>query len=139
MSSGTADLVCKLRRGQSIWILAIVLIVLTAGCRDNGGLVTGTVTYRGKPVNGAIYFYPTSGAPVITAVDEQGKYSINVKPGEYRVIVNQKVPLPPGWKEGDPLPPPTETLPAEYTEPANTVLAATVSEGQSEPINFDLK
>jgi hypothetical protein len=47
--------------------------------------------------------------------------------------------VPPGYKEGDPLPPPAIELPARYTSRLRTELTAIISESQSEPVDFDLQ
>jgi hypothetical protein len=53
--------------------------------------------------------------------------------------VNYTEPLPPNFKEGDRVPPPKLIIPDQYSSRAKSTLKATVSPGQSEPINFDLK
>lgn len=129
----------RYRFACAICIGAITL----SGCGDSlgGGSVNGTVAYQNQPLgSAAIYFFPEDGGrPVVGRTDEQGQYSMDVPPGNYRVTVELIETAPPGWKEGDPLPPAKESLPAQYTTQAKTVLTATIAENQDEPINFDLK
>jgi hypothetical protein len=68
-----------------------------------------------------------------------GKYETSLSPGDYIVVVTVGVDVPAGWREGQPLPPPKFTLPAEYTSRVKSTLKATVKAGQSEPIDFELK
>ena len=126
------------------WLAAsAALMLVLSACGDNGGgtSIVGAVTYQGQPLaDGAIYFLPADGGrPAVAKIDQLGKYSIDVPPGDYKVTVTKSDPVPAGWKEGDPLPPATVALPAQYTEPAKTVLSATVVEEQESPIDFDLK
>jgi hypothetical protein len=115
--------------------------VILCGCSDSSDAVTvtGAVTFRGAPLGeGDILFFPPTGHPIGAIVDAQGQYSIDLPPGEYRIIVGKSYSFPPGWKEGDPPPVAKNPLPAKYTEPTTTVLTATVTESQAEPINFAL-
>jgi hypothetical protein len=81
------------------------LLALIGGCSGNSRPartpVSGTVTYQGKPVDGAtVTFAPmTEGAPTATAVtDSSGKYVLNTYeegdgavPGDYRVTFSKVV------------------------------------------------
>jgi hypothetical protein len=112
-----------------------------AGCgnSEEGVTVEGTVTYRGQPFsNASITFYPSTGRPVSAAISD-GAYSAQLQPGDYKATVSLGVNLPPGWKEGDPVPPREIVLPDRYTSVLHTQLAATVEEDQSQPIDFALK
>jgi len=60
-------------------------------------------------------------------------------PGDYSITVDLANPLPPGFKEGDPIPPPKFKLPEEYTVRGKSSLKATIKPGQNEPLNFELK
>lgn len=116
-------------------------ISLLVGCGSDGGAVavSGTVTFRGQPFsNASITFYPAAGPPVGAAIVD-GEYSTALLPGDYKVTVSLGVNLPPGWKEGDPVPPREMTLPDRYTSVLHTALTAKVSDGQREPIDFALQ
>jgi hypothetical protein len=54
-------------------------------------------------------------------------------------VVTVGAELPPGFKEGDLMPPPKVALPPEYTTLAKSTLQATVTPNQSEPIDFALE
>lgn len=120
--------------------LAPMLIGL-AGCGEasTSQAVTGTVSYQGAPLtNGALAFYPAEGRPIQAAIQSDGAYEADLPPGEYRVTVIVGVDLPPGWKDGDPLPPPSVKLPPAYTSRVRTPLVANVSAAQAEPVDFTL-
>jgi hypothetical protein len=121
--------------------LAACLAVSVVGCRESspGVPVSGRVTYQGEPIaSGTVTFFPASGRPLHAILSSDGEYAAQLLPGDYRVVVNVGAQLPEGWKEGDPVPPPTRMLPAEYTTRAASTLTATVGERQSEPIDFIL-
>src|SRR5262245_41693700 len=116
------------------WIAVSASCSILSGCGgSSGGIdVSGNITYRGKPVGeGDIAFFPASGNPIGALVDSGGNYEVALPPGEYRVIIGKSNPFPPGWKEGDPQPPPKDPLPPKYAEPTTTELKATVSDAQS--------
>src|SRR5262249_10148968 len=101
--------------------------------------VHGTVTLRSQPLEKAgLIFFSDQGRPVSADVSN-GAYQAEVPPGDYVVSVTIPVELPPNYKEGAPMPPPKVALPEQYTTRVKTPLKATVSPGQSEPIDFDLK
>jgi len=115
--------------------------LVTVGCKDKSGGVSvyGKVTHAGAPIEQAVLtFYPGAGRPVGVAV-AGGEYSTKMPAGEYVVTVDVPPVFPPGYKEGDPVPPPKVALGDQYNNHAKSPLKATVSPSQSEPINFDLK
>ncbi|MCI0748493.1 MAG: hypothetical protein L0Y58_24055 [Verrucomicrobia subdivision 3 bacterium] len=112
------------------------------GCAKSSDTVAvgGKVSYRGEPlVNGAVTFFPAMGRPVSAPTTPEGEYTAQLAPGEYDVVVNVGAELPPGFKEGDPLPPPKIVLPPEYTIRARSTLKATVTAADQEPIDFALE
>jgi hypothetical protein len=124
-------------------VVAIMLLALSAGgCRNSstGGVsVEGNVSFRGAPLSKAsLTFFPTAGRPVSVVVVD-GQYQTELMPGEYTAVVDLAAELPPGFKEGDPVPPPKLVLPEKYTSRAKSPLKATVVADLDKPIDFDLK
>ena len=110
------------------------------GGSANAVKVEGHASYRGEAItNGTVTFFPASGRPVVAPLSGEGDYTVELAPGEYVVVIMVGATIPEGYKEGDPLPPPKITLPAEYTVRAKSKLTASVQPGQSDSINFDLK
>jgi hypothetical protein len=67
-----------------------LLLLIGCGGKNQGGVLTGTITYQGKPVNGAAIFLHAPGAEtgLLIPVDQEGKFrSTDVPPGEYKVVV----------------------------------------------------
>jgi hypothetical protein len=119
---------------------ALVLGFTGCGKKSNGVHVTGRVTYQGNPVSDAVLtLFPATGRPISASLSEQGNYEAELPPGDYVATVNIGTRLPPGYKEGDPLPPPKIVLPDQYTIRAKSTLKATVAADQSGPIDFELK
>ena len=122
-------------------MVSLLVCLSVAGCGKSSGTisVSGHVSFRGTPLsNTSLTFFPTRGRPVAVPVVD-GQYSTQLLPGEYTVVAAIGIDLPPGFKEGQPLPPPKITLPEVYTSRLKSTLKATVKAGQSEPIDFDLK
>ena len=120
-------------------VFAAALLMAGCGSSGDGVPVTGKVTFRGQTFsNASITFYPVNGRPVYSSITD-GTYSVNLRPGEYRVAISLGVNLPEGWKEGDPIPPREVQLPPKYSDVRGTPLTITVSEDQAEPVNFDLQ
>jgi hypothetical protein len=121
--------------------VAALMFFVGAGCgkSDDTVAVHGRVSYRGEALNrGSVTFVPAKGRPVNTPLREGGRYEARLAPGDYTVAVSVSEPLPPGYKEGDPIPPPKIVLPAEYTTIAKSKLAASVSQEGSQAIDFEL-
>lgn len=70
-----------------VWSLCIFMAAVSTGCGSSGPKLypaSGTVTYEGKPVDGAtVMFTPQGGRPSIGTTDAAGKFTIstNGKPG----------------------------------------------------------
>ena len=137
-----AKIRCSIRDWLFIVAIGLLAFLISApGCKRSSGAVPvrGHVSYRGTPIaNAALIFYPATGRPVAAPVIK-GEYSTELMPGEYTATVNIGANLPPGYKEGDPVPKIEVSLPPEYTIQAKSTIKATVNAGQSEPIDFDLK
>jgi hypothetical protein len=119
-------------------------LLLVAGCGESEGTtsVTGQVTYKGAPLPmGVINFFPASGArPIGHPLASDGKYEAKLPAGDYTVVVlTSNPPVPPGWKEGDPVPKPPVQIPPKYGHAKNTPLKITVPEGRSFAQDFKLE
>jgi len=68
------------RRVAPCLVAVLGLVAVASGCgpsRPATTTVTGTVTYDGKPVEGAsVAFVPEKGAPAVGTTDASGKFSI---------------------------------------------------------------
>jgi hypothetical protein len=117
-------------------------MIAAAGCSESSSTIAvhGTVSYRGQPItSGAVTFFPESGRPTTVSLTDEGEYAAELPAGEYRVTVNVGVVLPPGWKEGDPVPPQKLQLPVQYTTQARTPLKANVTADDRQPVDFHIK
>ena len=79
-----------MRRIVTVSLVALLL----AGCgpkRAKTGTVSGKVSYKGQPVNGAaLLLYPAAGGntAITVSVDQAGEFHIvDVPAGEYKVVV----------------------------------------------------
>jgi hypothetical protein len=133
---------CSLARQVLLSCSVVVLLLAAGGCGQSSNTVSvsGNVSYKGQPISkSALAFYPQIGRPTIAPTSDDGAYSTDLAPGDYVVTINLSAEVPPGYKEGDPLPPPKIVLPREYTIRTNSKLTASVSADQSEPIDFALQ
>jgi hypothetical protein len=127
---------------RRIVAVAVVLLLLV-GCGPKGkkGAVTGTVTYKGQPVNNAaLLLYPASGGnnPITVPVTQEGTFSASdLPPGEYKVVVQGSAAQ--GAASGAAMATkPTIQFPNKYKQLTSTDLKCTVAKGQ-ETVNLDLK
>jgi hypothetical protein len=135
------------RRPAAIrFVACMILVVLGSICGGCGKsamentTVSGYFKYQSTPIaRGAVTFFPERGRPTTASTDERGQYTVGLAPGDYRVTVNVGVQLPPGWKEGDPVPPQKLQLPAQYTTRVSTPLKTTVAAGGADPTDFSLQ
>jgi hypothetical protein len=121
--------------------LSLLLTISASGCKKSSDAVPvhGRISFHGEPLaSGSVTFFPKTGRPVGAAI-LHGKYKTELAPDEYTVALDVAPEFPKGFKEGDPLPPPKVTLPEEYANRTKSTLKATVKDGQSEPIDFELK
>jgi hypothetical protein len=73
----------------------LIVALLLAGCgpkRGSKAVVSGTVTYKGRPVNGAaLLLYPASAGKAETVtipVSQEGTFhTADVPPGDYKIVV----------------------------------------------------
>src|SRR5690606_34222529 len=102
-------------------VIGLVLVVLAScgGCGDSEPATTvrGKVTYKGTAVPmGVVNFFPEEGGrPTGATLESGGEYEVQLPAGNYTVVVlTSTPPVPPGWKEGDPIPKPPVEVPAKY-------------------------
>lgn len=132
----------KPTHSQCLPLLALVLLLCTLGCSagSEGVSVTGEITYRDQPITeGSLAFYPSKGRPTITAISADGSFECRLPVGDYRVTVTIGVKLPPGWKEGDPVPPRAIRLPPAYGSRVKTPIKVSITESRSEPLDLKLQ
>ena len=70
------------------YILSVFLCLLLAGCGDGTMSVSGTVTFPdGSPLKKGSVAFATGSFSASSALDENGRYSISVPPGQYKVYI----------------------------------------------------
>lgn len=140
---------------------------MVMGCgskRNQGGVVSGKVTYKGQPVNGAtLRFYPVPGPGPDFSIPagQDGTFrSSGLPAGEYKIVVEPNQVPPGGGREMPAIPKgmdpakaeemkqkfqqaygqdvPTISFPNKYKNAASSDLKITVKEGD-QPVNLDLK
>jgi hypothetical protein len=82
----------SLRKHCLRWVVPL-LVVTCAGCGDNGPTivpVTGTLTYKGKPItNARVDFLPEHGRESWGVTDEQGHFTLNYDRGHDGAVVGK--------------------------------------------------
>ena len=133
------------------YCLFIGLVFTFLGCGGGSETVpvTGTVTYKGKPIGKInVFFVPAdnSGAIAQGTSDENGKFSLQTlnpndgaKPGDYKVAfkyISDIIPDMPGFVGG--IQPEKSPLPLKYEDENKSGHTATVKDSDNE-FTFDLK
>jgi hypothetical protein len=118
------------------------------GCGDGDGPtlapVSGTVTYQGKPVEGAQVTFSTAGAPLASATtDNQGRFQLTTRSsGDGAAIGKHKVSVAKYTKrdphDTSPYAEMKPVLPVKYERPANTRLTAEVTPDGPNDFTFTL-
>ncbi len=122
----------------------LMVICFLVGCENKSvtRLVEGSVTFAGKPLDhGMLGFRPTTGKLVGAPILPDGKYAVELSPGDYQVTVNAPQKLPEGFQEGDPLPPPDpNALPEKYNRQETSGLSAQVEAGSGpQRVDFEME
>jgi hypothetical protein len=116
--------------------LVLMVLAFCSGCgtSEPGTLVRGKVTYKGTavPMGVVNFFSEEGGRPIGATLESEGEYTVRVPAGNYTVVVlTSTPPVPPGWKEGDPIPKPPVEVPAKYRLPQNSPLKVVVPDQKS--------
>jgi hypothetical protein len=147
---------CEMRRLLSFSILILFL----SGCggkKPPSGIVTGSVTYKGQPVNGAaLILYMTTGAgdTITIPVSQDGTYrATDIPMGEYIVVVQPStgmsgVPSTKGMDKAKAAEvqakidamkgTPTIPIPDKYKKRTSSDLKMSISPGEA-TVNLELK
>jgi hypothetical protein len=138
-----------MRGNVTVTTLLVATLACAYGCGANDGpqAVSGSVTYRGKPLtHGTVTFLTTSGAPgpAAGALVTDGRFEVpaarGLEPGTYRVAISAPEPggvLTREEKAAGASPKARESLPAKYN--AATELTAEVRAGAENRFDFDLR
>jgi hypothetical protein len=136
-----------------IWLSMVALLAAStaslSGCGSKNPAtysVSGTVTYRGKPVEGAgVMFMPNSGRPASAMTDAQGRFTLRTfKDGDgaiagENVVCISKMSPASGSNAKDPLlKEMVSALPARYATPTTSPLKVTVSDSALNDFTFEL-
>lgn len=135
----------------------LVPILLAVGCGPNRPKtvqVTGRVTYRGQPLEGArVMFHTQGGPPAAGTTDKEGRFRLETFStddgaliGEHTVTISKYTPLqtgasssaPPDDMRGAGPPPIRQVVPVRYTTPATSPLKAKVTADGPNDFTFDL-
>jgi hypothetical protein len=147
---------------KRIIIMSIGLLLLMGCGKRNQGVVSGTITYKGQPVNGVLlrlYAIPGPGNDLSISVTQEGTFhSTNIPPGEYKIVVEapktDRMPaMPKPKKDVDPAKAdemkqkfqevyrqqtPTIRYPDKYKNIVNTDLKCTIIQGD-QTLTLELK
>lgn len=138
--------------------------VLLVGCGKSNpnGSLSGTIHYKGKPVNGALLqLHPVSGKGVVNVpVTQEGTFSkTEIPPGEYKIVVQgseppkdmEKMIEPPKgmdrakademkqkYQQAHGQEAPTIAFPNKYKKVDTTDLKCTITQGKKENVTLEL-
>lgn len=124
-------------------VVGFVAALTALGCNSEPDAppVSGKVSYKGAaPSSGVISFVQSGSPPKNAIIEAGGAYQINLPPGEYQVRIDTPPPMPDGWKEGDPLPPPgPRVVPEKFANFTTSGLKATVTGEAAQELDFALQ
>lgn len=128
---------------MSLLSLAVVLLALGCGSRYKTAPVSGTITYKGKPVeHGTVTFYPRSGeAPASGPIGRGGEFILTTdRPNDGAIPGKHKVTVRAYGNTADVSvaanPAKDQAVPSKYADAGTTTLSVDVIDG---PNHFDLK
>jgi hypothetical protein len=123
--------------------LAALLALLScsvAGCGSGLAEVSGTVSYKGKPLpSGTIQFLGQDGIPRAGRIQPDGTFSVQVPVGEAKIIVSRDEPAAPGpagraasgGRRPAPPTPSADQLPRRYSDWDASRLTVVVKRGKT--------
>lgn len=132
------------------FLLTLILVspVLLIACSQRPATyaVTGAVTYRGKPVEGAgVMFMPSNGRPASALTDAEGRFTLRTfkqndgaMAGENVVCISKMMPQPGDKTKEAMFKKMISLLPARYATPTTSPLKATISTAGPNEFQFDL-
>jgi hypothetical protein len=134
-------------------LFLLAAVVAVSGCGESGPprtVVTGKVTYQGKPLpTGSVMFIPAKGKqkPCTSAIDASGQYRLEAAPGSYIVQIQmigrlRGEPAPSGEGAKLNIPEVDWLIPEKYADRQTSGLKATVKEekdGKGQQIDFPLQ
>jgi hypothetical protein len=135
-------------------VLVSVAFLLVVGCGPSGaskGVVKGTITFNGKPVNAvALLLYPSAdkdnkeAVSISVPVTQDGAFnSDDVPAGDYLIVVKAangpKGNITPGTNSSPGGPVATIPFPDKYKDVKTTDLKCTVKPGDQTPLTLELK
>jgi hypothetical protein len=126
------------------WTFAAAAAVLLSGCGPErvGQVVTGTVTFQGKPLDqGSIQFQPAEGQSTFSGSSiDNGNYRLppefGLAPGKYTVRINSSEGSVPTNSTDVEVGVFTERIPAKYN--SESTLSAEVKEGEDNKFDFEI-
>jgi len=142
------------------WVIALLAAGGCGSGRPETVLVTGTVTYQGRPVEGAnVMFNCASGRPAYGITDAEGRFELGTFSkddgaiaGEHTVVISKYVTpngapvtvagtgTEPGQDSMRPAPnrQPRQTIPERYTSPSRSPLQVKVTSDGDNDFMFEL-
>ncbi len=119
-------------------LAAVVCVAASLGCSPSDGrvIVSGNVTWNGKPLDGGtVVFEPLEPAAAEAGQLTNGTFSLRTLPGEYRVSIRSQKEV--GWDDAMKQPRFLQFVPEKYN--VETELAATVTEDGENVFSFALE
>jgi hypothetical protein len=100
-----------------LFVSIVLLPLMGCGSRDKqGGVISGKITYKNQPVNGAmlqLHPDPGPGVEISIPVTQEGTFrASNIPPGEYKIVVSSSQ-APPGGRNMPTIPKGTDPAKAE--------------------------
>ena len=115
--------------------LCVCSLLVIAGCGPRTGEVTGTVTYKGKPVrSGNVMLLIDGAAPVYAELKDDGGFALSkVAIGKYRVTVSSPDPARPVLVKGE-----SVATPKGPPDPRWFALPASASDPEKSGLQFEM-